>query len=67
MKVFQSHNMRECNRWNRSTISQIRAMVLDDDVDPMEYPESDYLEPNQNLILNTQLKIVDHHKSLMIL
>ena len=44
MKVFQSHNMRECNRWNRSTISQIRAMVLDDDVDPMEYPESDYLD-----------------------
>ena len=39
MRVCQSHTMRECNRWDRSTISQIRSMVLEDKVDPLEYPE----------------------------
>ena len=39
MRVYQSHNMNTCNRWDRNSIAQIRSMVLDDNIDPMDYPD----------------------------
>ena len=47
MRVCQTHNMSECNRWNRSSIAQIRSMVLEDNIDPMEYPDSNYFEEDE--------------------
>ena len=38
-RVYETHNMNACNRWDRSTVAQIRSMVLDDNINPMDYPE----------------------------
>ena len=40
-KVYQSHYMNTCNRWNKSTVAQIRSMVLEDNIDPNDYPEEE--------------------------
>ena len=31
--------MNTCNRWNRDTVAQIRNMVLEENIDPNDYPE----------------------------
>ena len=38
-RVFNSHNLSECQRLNRSTVAQMRSLVLDENVKPEEYPE----------------------------
>ena len=38
-RVWQSHNLSECNRLNKTTITQIRSLVLEENVHPDEYPE----------------------------
>ena len=40
-RVFQSHNNSECSRWSRRDVEDLRVMVLDMNIDPNEYPESD--------------------------
>ena len=38
-RVYLSHNMNTCNRWNRDTVAQIRNMVLEENIDPNDYPD----------------------------
>ena len=40
-RVFTSHNNSECSRWSRRDVEDLRVMILDMQVDPSEYPESD--------------------------
>ena len=40
-RVFTSHNNSECSRWSRRDVEDLRVMVLDMQIDPSEYPESD--------------------------
>lgn len=39
--VVRSHNMNQCQRLSKSTVSQMRSMVLDEDVDPDYYPDTE--------------------------
>ena len=39
-RVYETHNMTACNRWDRNSVAQIRSMVLDDNINPMDYPEN---------------------------
>ena len=40
-RIFTSHNLSECYRWSRKDVEELRVMILDMQVDPSEYPESD--------------------------
>ena len=40
-RVFTSHNNSECSRWSRRDVEDLRVMILDMQIDPSEYPESD--------------------------
>ena len=40
-RIFTSHNVSECQRWSRKDVQELRVMILDMQVDPNEYPESD--------------------------
>ena len=40
-RIFTSHNVSECQRWSRKDVQELRVMILDMQVDPEEYPESD--------------------------
>ena len=44
-RIFTSHNVSECQRWSRKDVQELRVMILDMQVDPNEYPDSD---PEQN-------------------
>lgn len=46
--VVRSHGMNDCSRLSRSTVSQMRSMVLDDQVDPANYPETDNMVTEEN-------------------
>ena len=39
--VVRTHNMNQCSRLSKSTVSQMRSMVLEEDVDPSNYPDPD--------------------------
>ena len=38
-RVYQAHNLTECYRLNRSTVTQLRSLVLEENVVPEEYQE----------------------------
>ena len=38
-RVYQAHNLTECYRLNRSTVTQLRSLVLDDNLVPEDYQE----------------------------
>ena len=38
-RVWQSHNLSECGRLNRTTVTQLRSLVLEENIKPEEYPE----------------------------
>ena len=40
-RIFTSHNVSECQRWSRKDVQELRVMILDMQVDPNEYPDSD--------------------------
>ena len=40
-RVFTNHNVQDCSRWSRKDVEDLRVMILDMQVDPEEYPESD--------------------------
>ena len=40
-RVFTNHNLSDCSKWSRKDVEDLRVMILDMQVDPNEYPESD--------------------------
>ena len=40
-RVYQTHNLSECGRLNRSTVGQLRSLVLDENIRPEDYPEQE--------------------------
>ena len=40
-RVFTSHSLSECSRWSRKDVEDLRVMILDMNMDPSEYPDSD--------------------------
>ena len=40
-RVYTSHNLSECTRWSRKDVEDLRVMILDMNMDPSEYPDSD--------------------------
>ena len=40
-RVFTNHNVQDCSRWSRKDVEDLRVMILDMQVDPTEYPDSD--------------------------
>ena len=47
-RIFTSHNVSECQRWSRKDVQELRVMILDMQVDPNEYPDSDSSGQNQD-------------------
>ena len=40
-RVWSNHNNSDCSRWSRRDVEDLRVMILDMQIDPSEYPESD--------------------------
>ena len=40
-RIYTSHNMSDCTRWSKKDIEDMRVMILDMNIDPTEYPDSD--------------------------
>ena len=40
-RVYTNHNVHDCSRWSRKDVEDLRVMILDMQIDPAEYPESD--------------------------
>ena len=40
-RIYTSHNMSDCTRWSKRDIEEMRVMILDMNIDPAEYPDSD--------------------------
>ena len=40
-RIYTNHNVQDCSKWSRKDVEDLRVMILDMQIDPAEYPESD--------------------------